>query len=452
MAPVPAPLVSRPVAPIAGHTGVPTPASIAGELKTVDVKTSTFSTASMFNAVEYNRLLPANFAAKREAYNDFRKSNREVAAAETELAKAKTASQRAVAERKLAIAEQSRADRLTHLKDVMRRNISIHPQYKAAADKANVRRELEAAIDNFDPQIAVERKKFVVNIDGEEVSITNGIETYATDRWDAMAGRLKGQNGTNVQQILEKAGLSEQRQKIFNGIVKNEAQTGGFSEFQTWDRGKVTWGFAQFTLGPDGSYNISQVLKTLKRDNPEVFRERFQKYGIDVSSANNAVIQVTRPDGTVLKGTQAADFLRTDPKLAGVFIVAGKDLAVQSAQVSRANQIIDQTRNRSIAIKAQQADGSTKTVTIRVKDVVNSEYGVGILSDRAVHAGSGGATAIAKKALKNYAVGKTLDAAELATWGPAAEKAIIKALEESAGKRRTKNIKASGLSTAPSTF
>ncbi len=133
------------------------------------------------------------------------------------------------------------------------------------------------------------------------------------------------------------------------------------------------------------------MLRDLKSKQPQVFQNNYQKYGIDVEGNE---LKVTKGDGTILKGADAAKAIQTDPKLAGVLSAAGTDPAIQDHQVAYAARTkIDAVRNRQVTVDGQ---------TVKVGDVVSSKYGVAMMTDRAVHGGEGTVDGAVRSGIRRF--------------------------------------------------
>jgi hypothetical protein len=467
----------------------PVPASeVKKTLDAVDHQELSLGQSQVTNSVEFNRIVPGNTKSKNQKYRALQKANRTVIAARKTLESASTAAQRKAAQKRLDFATRNQASKSQAIHTYMKGQLDKNPELKRARaatknrekekrrlvrsgadpaeiaraeaaivrakkDEARIRRELNDAIDNFDPLVSIAKTKHVVEIDGEKVTLTNVVDTPFTNDWNTMQGKIKGQGLEHVREQLEATGMSDDRQRIFAGIVKSESSKGGFTQFQSWDRAKVTWGFAQFTLGKNGNYNISKILADVKDQDPDVFKKRFQDFGIDVvTQEGQIVIQVTRPDGTVLSGAQAADFLRTAPKQAAALIVAGTDPVVQQAQINFANQTITKQLKREVRLNGIDGAGNATSNTVRLDDVITSEYGVGVLADRSINAGAPKTYKMARQELERYVNKHNLDPNNVSQWAAEAEKAVIRKLEQNAIPGRIKNLKSEGLSRTPGSF
>ncbi|RKG79307.1 hypothetical protein D7W79_10705 [Corallococcus exercitus] len=316
----------------------------------------------------------------------------------------------------------------------------------AQARAKTVKDGLLARVDAYAPMVAVKQTRSEVTVNGTTVTMRDGRETAYTNSWSAVdGGAVSGDSAAQVTSQLEKSGISEDRQKILASISGLE---GTFSKVNTWDIGRVSWGFTQWTLGKDGNGTLAGFMRDLKKTDPAQYEKSFGKFGLDVDAKG---VVLTRPDGTVLKGVAAAEAIRTDVKLAAVFMAAGADPAMQQAQIKYADEgKISGTRNTTVPVTGKDAEGKPKAAKLKLKDVVTSEYGNAIMTDLAVNAGSGARVAAA--ALEKYVKDKGVDPAKVKEWGPDAEKAIIAALEGASRSERLVHHREAGFSKAPNSF
>ncbi|MBN9686448.1 MULTISPECIES: hypothetical protein [unclassified Corallococcus] len=316
----------------------------------------------------------------------------------------------------------------------------------AQAHQKTVKDGLLARVDAYAPMVGVKQTRSDVTVNGTTVRMRDGRETAYTNSWSAVdGGAVAGDSAAQVTSQLEKSGISEDRRKILESISGLE---GTFSKVNTWDIGRVSWGFTQWTLGKNGNGTLAEFMRDLKKTDPAQYEKSFGKFGIDIGKEG---VVLTRPDGTVLKGVAAAEAIRTDVKLAAVFMAAGADPAMQQAQIKFANEgKISGTRDRTVSVTGRDAEGQAKTAKLKLKDVVTSEYATAIMTDLAVNAGSGGKVAAA--ALEKYVKDKGVDPAKVKEWGPDAEKAIIAALEHASRSERLAHHAKAGFSKEPGSF
>jgi hypothetical protein len=184
--------------------------------------------------------------------------------------------------------------------------------------------------------------------DATEYTIASGDDTvsfrYWTPDWNNYkpynVSRYKGarRNLLSDAQILA-AGYS--RSEL--GILKANAmkESGGvFGAINTWDDQIVSWGMAQFA-GHAGT--LAALLAELKEDarSARSYQRWFIANGIDVAygkypykdrTATGWHIVVRTPDGA-LTGDAGWQYVRTQPRLIGAFLLAGNDPAIALGQV-----------------------------------------------------------------------------------------------------------------------
>jgi hypothetical protein len=247
---------------------------------------------------------------------------------------------------------------------------------KQLGDKKNEAvKRVQTAADNFEPLVAVDRNHFNVNVGGKTIQLHDNVIAYAASNPKGMDGKAAGDGKAAVKSVVDRTDLSKDKKDILKKVSEHE---GSFSTVNTWDRAVVTAGFVQWTTGEKGDGSLVGLMSDLKTRQPQVFRDNYQKYGIDVDGKE---IKVTQGDGKILKGADAAKAIQTDPKLAAVLSAAGTDSKVQDHQVAYAARTkIDNVRNRHVTVGGQ---------TVQLGTVINSKYAVGVMMDRAVHSGEG---------------------------------------------------------------
>jgi hypothetical protein len=504
------PVQAAPTAPVQAPAKVAAPAKassaadIQKNLDAIQVTTKDEGTLKRGNAVELNALIPINVATwkppKAKIYNPLKDAVKARNEAQKALDTATTETAKKAAQAKLQAADQRVTTEGEKLKAWMRepKHLGSNPDLKAAStavkkaedrvatlekkhQKAKVptdpnaaealkqaqKTELDAAkatltsaqayqqavkasllarIDAYQPMVDVPQVKSTVTVDGRTVQLRDGRETPYTNSWKAVDGQATtGDSHAVVDAQLKKSGISEDRQKILASISGLE---GTFSKVNTWDTGRVSWGFTQWTLGKDGNGTLAVFMRNLKASDPAQYERSFGKFGLGIDDKG---VVLTRADGTVLKGVAAAEAIRTDVKLAAVFIAAGADPAMQQAQIRFANEgKISGTRNTSVPVTGKDAQGAPVKAKLQLKDVVTSEYGNAIMTDLAVNAGSG--AKVAADALKTYVQDTGVDPAKVREWGPDAEKAIIAALEHASRSERLAHHRKAGFSMEPHSF
>lgn len=275
--------------------------------------------------------------------------------------------------------------------------------------------ELKARIDAFEPLVPVSQNHHTLTVDGERTRLHDNVVTYATDTPEGLEGRSDNDGEATVRARLAASGLSADKQDILRIVSGHE---GTFSTINTWDRAKVTAGFLQWTLGEDGDGSLVGLMNEVKRRDPAAFRERFQRYGLDVSGRT---VELTRPDGTVLSGADAAAAIQRDPRLAAVLSRAGTDPRIQDIQVAHG------AATKIDAVRAARVDAGAQTVSIG--QVLSSEYGVGLMTDRAVHSGEGAVKKTVGRALERFMQANPQADLSNPVWAARAEAQVVAALE-----------------------
>jgi hypothetical protein len=290
-----------------------------------------------------------------------------------------------------------------------------------------LRREIDEA--DWSPQ-QIDRTVAVYEVDGARATLASQVEAYATitpEGFEGSAKRTAASNSTVPELLAKDATLGESTKKILALISGFE---GGFTALNTWDIADVTFGMAQWTTGRGGIGDLTRALSIIKRAAPDAFTARLARYGLDVDARTGLVL--TRPDGTVVKGLEAARAIKTDAKLAAVLSAAGTDPAIQAAELRAAYQIevkgaLD-TRLQ-VPFPATDPDAKKTTLAIPVSALITSEFGVGVLANRTVHGGFPGkklADAI-EHYVKSHQIQPTED---LADWGPHSEADLVAAISE----------------------
>ena len=159
-----------------------------------------------------------------------------------------------------------------------------------------------------------------------------------------------------------------------------------FDALDTCDRSRLSCGFIQFA----GGRGLPRYLGLLKLRQPSVFRERLQRYGIDVELSlvdgriAAAELVVVDPSAQrVLTGSDAERAIAADVRLCMVLIVAGRDSVVQRVQLEAAA--------RDYLAPALAATVAWSNQRARLASVLPSERGHAVLLDRAFQEGLAGA-------------------------------------------------------------
>lgn len=182
-----------------------------------------------------------------------------------------------------------------------------------------------------------------------------------------------------LDSIFRLGGLGATEQKVFTAVSLLE---GGFDSVNTYDTGLVSAGFIQFACLKSGSGSLGAALLSYKSTNPTAFGTHFRKLGLDVS-AQGELEAVRLADGKVLRGPEAAQEIVADPRLAAVFVRAGRECKYwRAAQVRAAKRQFYPVEDR-VTIRLNGFP-----YVVRVGDVVRSEAGLATLTERKVNTGN----------------------------------------------------------------
>lgn len=405
-----------------------TPTDIGRNLDAISLTTQQKNAGLVPNAVALNLIASRNLrgGAKQAKFNALRSALKQQAKAQDELAKTNAARpprQQAIdrAKQKLTQAEERVEGTAINLKAwvkdhgagenrrlieigkalkktdaalvIAQRQKNDSVSRKKALEIENLKQEkvllevdIARKIASFVPIISLVQNIHSMIVDGEEIKIHDNVITYATDNAQGLEGGVTNQNQQVVKLRLAQSSLNANSQVILKIVSEHE---GDFSSINTWDRAIVTFGFLQWTLGSGGDGSLVGLLGVIKHQAPQSFAERFQRYGIDVI---NKRFQLTRRDGRVLLGGDAARAIQPDPKLVAVLSRAGAEAAIQKIQVAHGHAVkIDGMLAKKI-----------KGHPVRVNAVVTSHSAVGVLADLAVHKGEGGTLALIDEALDTF--------------------------------------------------
>jgi hypothetical protein len=248
------------------------------------------------------------------------------------------------------------------------------------------------------------------------VRLSDYVVAWATDTNEGLGGAAtSGDSRKLVDQRVDESSLSEDEKAIFKISSKIE---GTFSKMNTWDRQKITYGFVQWTAMTGGTGSLVELMKEIEKEEPEAYREYFESYGLDVEGGR---LTLTQLDGTVLRGAAAVSAVQVDPALTAVFAVSGTDERIQRVQIAVAAETklrgmrdskvevkkksvrVHPRKTMTLAKKRRDKLGRDfKTQTLELGDLISSEYGVGVMVDRAIHTGEYGTRDHAALGLLNF--------------------------------------------------
>lgn len=156
------------------------------------------------------------------------------------------------------------------------------------------------------------------------------------------------------------------------------AEEGCFDAVNSYDKGIFSYGFIQFSGGMGGSLNDFMLLLKIKY--PDVFQERFGKYGIEVSEGTpRAVVAVAdTQERKVLTGDAAWMYLMQNKQLTSAFIAAGSDMHVVSTQIE---YIMYAYMNPALNSLIDLNIAGTMHYGVPLHSIINSEMGVAAMVD-----------------------------------------------------------------------
>jgi subtilisin family serine protease/peptidoglycan hydrolase-like protein with peptidoglycan-binding domain/ribosomal protein S28E/S33 len=435
-----------------------TPAQIGTNLAAITITSTSVDRGLRPNAVDFNAIAWTNRPSKRRVYSQLEVARRrnaeaqqrlaaararvpagstpspraqqQIAAAEAAASRTQSALDRAIAairswlqtngyayNRRLGqIAGQRReADRALARARSRRDQTAIQQaeQQISALDseRAAARAEVDRLVAAFVPLVQVTENQHILSVDGETVRLHDNVNAYAT----IIAAGFEGE-ATNDSRALVTSRLGQyatgDHLRILSVISNHE---GTFTNVNSWDRAIVTWGFIQWTYGEGGDGSLVGLLAEIKRREPQLFENRMQRYGLDVTRTE---AQLTKADGTVLTGGAAAAAMQTDAKLMAVLSRLGVEPAVQQIQIEHA--ITTKITN----LRSRRVNGHPVTVG----DIVSSSYGVGVMTDRHVGSGIGAVTNTIKRALDTFVASNPGADLTQEIWKAQAETAVVSAL------------------------
>lgn len=230
------------------------------------------------------------------------------------------------------------------------------------------------------------------NADGVvEYHVSAGDQTVSFSYWTPdwknykpyNVSRYRGaRKGLLTDAQIEAIGYSSSELKILKANALKESN-GAFGAMNTWDDQIVSWGMAQFA----GQAGTLAVLLAELKESPRTrasFKRWFADNGIDVARGDYPWkggktktgwhVVVTDAAGKAYRGNDGWNYIRTQPRLIGAFMLAGNDPQIQLGQIEYWRRSF---LSRAIAKRvAQKADGSGGGA---VRKYVTSERGLAVL-------------------------------------------------------------------------
>jgi LysM repeat protein len=174
-------------------------------------------------------------------------------------------------------------------------------------------------------------------------------------------------------------GLTTGLARALKVVSENE---GNFDAINSYDKAIFSFGFIQFAGGAGGG--LGQMLMNVKTRDPQVFRQMFGQYGVDVvAAAPRPIITAASPEaGTVLQGDNACMYIKSDKRLTTAFIAAGFHPTVMLAQIQSA---VQGYVNPSFGIKLTLQVGTQTFANVPITQIIRTEAGVATLIDLTVN-------------------------------------------------------------------
>lgn len=174
------------------------------------------------------------------------------------------------------------------------------------------------------------------------------------------------------EQKLQSLELTAPSIAVVESVARNE---GNLDAINTYDRGYVSLGIFQWTLGSDDrAGELAALLKKVKTVYPHAFRVFFQNFGLDISEDTNTTYGFLTYNGRQISAPFLKDQFR-EPEWAFRFWRAAQNADVQSIEVKHA---LDRLRNF-------YWKDNFRVLGYGLNEVITSSYGVALLLDNHVN-------------------------------------------------------------------
>lgn len=176
----------------------------------------------------------------------------------------------------------------------------------------------------------------------------------------------------SYQQKLQDLNLTQPSIAVVESVARNE---GNLDAINTYDRGYVSLGIYQWTLGRDDrAGELAALLKKVKTVYPHAFRVFFQNFGLDVSDDTNTTYGFLTYNGRQIIQPYLKDQFR-EPEWAFRFWRAAQNSDIQSVEVKHA---LDRLNNF-------YWKDNYSVLGYHLSEVITSSYGVALLLDNHVN-------------------------------------------------------------------
>ena len=168
--------------------------------------------------------------------------------------------------------------------------------------------------------------------------------------------------------------ITQSEINVMIAVAENE---GNLDAINTWDNAFLSFGLFQWTAGTDSARGeLPALLERIKKEDRDLFDKYCGQHGLDVAQVTSGLeYGYLSLRGTTIKTPAAKEQLRQAP-WAFYFWLAGQDPAVQAMEIKHALGRLDQF----YSTERYMVDDK-----YRISDLVNSEYGVGLILDNHVN-------------------------------------------------------------------
>ena len=159
---------------------------------------------------------------------------------------------------------------------------------------------------------------------------------------------------------------------VVDAVAQNE---GNLDAINTYDRGFVSMGIFQWTLGRDDrAGELAALLKKIKTNFPHTFRVFFQNFGLDVADDTNTTYGYLSYNGRPVSSAYMKDQFR-EPEWAFRFWRAAQHTDVQAVEIMHALS----------RLKNFYWKDNFRVLGFNLNEVITSSYGVALLLDNHVN-------------------------------------------------------------------
>jgi len=253
------------------------------------------------------------------------------------------------------------------------------------------------------------------------------------------------------QHVFEEFGLSASMALALKYVSKHE---GNFDAINSYDKAHFSWGFIQFA-GKGGGSNgsLPAVIASMKHKQPGLFREFFQKLGVDIDisfrngevhDGNLRIFDLLAYNGRFeVSGEDAERALRNDIQLHGAFIRAAYHPEFYKIQIGRA--VMGYVRP-AMGIRCDINTGRLRLSDVPLVAIIRSPMGNGLMVDLTVNQWINKTREVFVKAIERVAARSGLHTA--AALQNIDERAVLQQINADATDGRIKKRSASILNSS----